>query len=67
MSPDTEQGKPAVIMFTDMVGFPLSLCWIIPCSFPAMLAATPFLFARRNIDISQAFCYKTMHAKGGLS
>ncbi len=54
-------------MFTDMVGFPLSLCWIIPCSFPAMLAATQFLFARRNIDISQAFWYKTMHAKGGLS
>jgi hypothetical protein len=67
MSPGTEQRKLAAIMFTDMVGFPLSLCWIIPCRFPAMLAATPLLFARRNIDISQAFCYKTMHVKGGLS
>jgi hypothetical protein len=35
--------------------------------FPAMPAVTPFLFARRNIDISQAFCYKTTHVKGGLS
>jgi hypothetical protein len=67
MSPGTEQRKLAAIMFTDMVGFPLSLCGIIPCRFPAMPAATPLLFAGRNIDISQGFCYKTMHVKGGLS